>query len=609
MKKISIKTIFLFLTLVFIFYGMWIVLGPLKYVYAASKDIPQAIVEVQKYIKNNDYVSANIYIKQTNNNIAVIRDNLKHLKLISFIPGLNTKFRQVETVLDNAQAICSDSSKIIESLAQSGTVDSKSLLSNLDKYPQEIQNLIDNTDSLANNVALLTSLFKVKDNNSLTNIEFISKLLKVVEPLKDYLGEILGYRGQQRYLLLFQNNNELRPTGGFIGSYGILELSSGKLTNLFIDDIYHLDSRVIGKLNNEVPAPLKKYLKVKEWYLRDCNWNPDFSFSAQDCLNLYKVESADQKKIDGIITLTPDVVAKLFKIIGAQEVGGVLFESDNFTNDLQKAVELYYQERGATHWNRKDIIFSLANVIIDRFHDLSFDDYQRVFNLLLNGLESKDILLYSQNSNLQDKLSTLGWTGEIAKTKTDYLMVVDSNLASFKSDQYVDRTVHYQLDKNKDNDLIVTLSLEYAHHGNFSWNSTRYRTYTRVIVPLGSKLIKVIGAMDNDRSNKEGQVDIYSTKDKTVFGTFIAIEPKKTNKLVFQYKLPSYVSAQINNKKYDLYLQKQPGLKDIQYIFNVNFDENFSNYQVNLDKIISDSLSSFQGQFQLNKDSLINITW
>ncbi len=609
MKRNTLKTIILLFIAVFVIYGSWLVFGPIKYMYAASKKIPKAINEIERYIDNNDYVSANIYINQTENNIAVIRENLKYVKFIKLIPVMGNKFTQTEEMLNAAQSICFNSSIIIESLAELGNVDQYSLLSSLKKYPSEIQNLITGLNSLMNNTDLLADVFKISNSKSIDSIDLLSKLLEIIQPLENHLFKILGYEGEQRYLLLFQNNTELRPTGGFIGTYGILELVNGKMSNLFIDDIYHLDSKVIGKLNNEVPDPLKKYLNMEEWYLRDCNWNPNFPSTAKDCLNLYQIESEDEEKIDGVITLTPNIIAELFEIIGAQEVGGVLFESENFTNDLQKAVELYYQERGASHWERKNIISSLANVIIDRFQYLNVVDYKNVIDILSQGLERKDILLYSNDQNLQKLLSKSNWTGEILKSDTDYLMIVDSNLASFKSDQYMSRNVYYQLKQNKNNELIVTLTLNYQHNGDFSWNSTRYRTYTRVLVPQGSELIEVIGAMDNDRSSKKGQIDAYSKHNKTVFGTFIAIEPGKSNSLIFKYKLPQNLREQITERKYDIYLQKQPGLRDVQYIIDIELNENFSNYSVNIDEIIQDNLSGFKGKFELKKDYLINIDW
>lgn len=608
--SIGIKKIFLILFLILLTYIGWLAMGPIKNIYSASQKISPIISGIREKINLNDYDSANIYIKQAQDNIAVIQDNIKFVKFFKIIPPLREKFIQTENILKNAQIICADASKIINSLSQYENVDKNTLIAYFGQNPGDLISLENNFTNLVKNLKLLSNVFfKEKDNVFLNNIDFLSQILKLAQPLNEYLFDIAGYSGSRRYLLLFQNNSELRPTGGFIGTYGILEVKNGQIKEFFIDDIYHLDSQVIGKLNNEVPAPLKKYLKVEEWYMRDCNWDPDFSFSAINCLNLYKIESNDQKEINGIIGMTPTAVNKIFDIIGAQEVEGVIFESENFTNDLQKAVELYYQERDATHWERKNIINSLANVMIDSFSDLSAIEYKKLAELINENLETKDIILYSTNKNIQEKISQANWSGEVIQSDRDYLMVVDSNLASYKSDQFINRNFHYNLEQLEDGALKAIVELRYQHQGSFSWNSTRYRTYTRLIVPAGSELIKVTGAMDNDRSDKEGQIDVYNKYNKTIFGTFIAIEPGQEKSLIFEYKLPANIQKQISEKNYSIYLQKQAGVEKINYLININFKENLNNYQVNIDDIIQDKLTGFSTGLDLRKDFLLNFNW
>lgn len=608
MMRLNKFKIFIFILIgLIVIYAIWLFFGPVKTIYAAGKRMPEIIQGIETEISKNDYISANIYIKQAKDNIAVIQNNLKFVKFVKILPIFGDGFKKIEQMLSDAESICINSSKIIKSIVGLGDVDKDDILLNLSKYPEEIEDLEKSLSSLMNNTKLITGILKINNSKIVKNISFITKFLKIIQPINEYVFEMIGYNGEKRYLLLFQNNTELRPTGGFIGTYGLLTILNGKITDLFIDDIYHLDSKVIGELKNEVPEPLKKYLKVNEWYMRDCNWQPDFPSTAKDCLNLYKLESEDQQEINGIIALTPDAIGELFDIIGAQMVSGVLFESNNFTNDLQKAVELYYRERGSTHWDRKNIIQSLANVIIDRFQYLNISDYEKVLDLIINSLKTKDILLYSNNHELQSILSDINWNGEIKQIKYDYLMVVDSNLASFKTDQFIDRTVYYNLEQNENNELIAIVTIDYKHNGDFSWNSTRYKTYTRILVPQKSELLEVIDLMENNRTDKT--VDKFILYDKTIFGTFISIEPQETKSLVFKYKLPDYIKNQINKREYKIYFQKQPGVKNVQYILDVKFNEDFSHYGVNLDDIIQDNLSGFKAKFELNNDYSAHIHW
>ncbi len=81
-------------------------------------------------------------------------------------------------------------------------------------------------------------------------------------------------------------------------------------------------------------------------------------------------------------------------------------------------------------------------------------------------------------------------------------------------------------------DLIGKTEITYQNNADFTWKSTRLRTYTRVYVPLGSELISSAGAMENDKIKdpqlQAGQVEAATEFGKTFFGAFISIEPHET---------------------------------------------------------------------------------
>ncbi|MDD3284997.1 MAG: DUF4012 domain-containing protein [Patescibacteria group bacterium] len=621
-----VKIIIFILIIQIVAYSVWVILGPVKNIYARATEMPEIIGEIKKSINDNNYQDADDYIGQAQENIISMKANFVYIKFFKFVPFVGSKINNIDNILIYSNSILENTSKITESLKSETSTEKSTILIKILQYPNELKEISEDFDELIKNVIAINKTFKILNNEQIGNLDFINKILKLSQPLNKYIPEIIGYESEKRYLVLFQNNTELRPTGGFIGTYGIITVNNGKISDLFIDDIYHLDSVSIGKLNNTVPVELSKYLKVPEWYMRDCNWDPDFPTSARDCLDLYYKEKTNlinfgnttsstentnliPEKIDGIVAITPNVIKNLLEIIGTQEVNGILFESENFTEDLQKAVELYYKDRGVSQWDRKDIIKALANVMIEKIKNLDIVEYDKILDITKNSLDKKDMLLYSTNFEIESLISSASWSGEIKDSKKDYLMVIDSNLASYKSDQYIDRTTSYSIEQNENNDLIATVELKYKHNGDFSWNSTRYRTYTRIITPLGSKLIEVIGSMDNDRSDIEGQIDSYEKYDKQVFGTFISIEPKETKTLTFKYTLPNYLKNEIMKKEYILYIQKQPGVENASFVLDFKLNQDLSKYKVDIDNIIQDNLSGFKAQFNIEKDRQININW
>lgn len=621
MKKT--KIIIISIIAICLIYTIWLILVPVKNVFSLGNESFAIAQQINKDIDRNDFIALSDDIYKIEEKVVLIKNNLRFFSFVKIIPPFKDKYNKAIKSMDDIEIICDSTNKILESSRDIGKMDKNSILISFLNNPQEYKKISESFNNLSANVYEFSNIINLHNTEFVQNINLIAKILKVSEPISSNILDIIGHNGERRYLLLFQNNTELRATGGFIGTYGIITLEKGKIKNIFIDDIYHLDVQSIGKLKNSVPDPIKKYLKTEEWYMRDCNWQIDFADAALDCLNIYELErknldnknpdnidiyNNNQGNIDGVIALNPDLVGEALKIIGDQEISGIMFEGQNFTDDLQKAVELYYKERGVSHWDRKNIIRDLAKNILEDLKKSSTYEYGKMTDLIIEKLENKDIILYSKNQEIQNKLSSAQWTGGITKSDGDYIMLVDSNLASFKSDQFIDRTVNYALSKNKTNDLIAKVSITYKHNGGFSWNSTKYRNYVRLLVPLGSEFINITG-FTNEENNNQIILDKSEMYGKMSYGSFIAIDPKTSKTLILEYKLPNYVKDQIDKKQYKLYIQKQSGVKNLNYIISANFNEDFRNLKINTDSIIDNNIFSVTGKKALTKDELIQMIW
>ncbi|MCR4280022.1 MAG: DUF4012 domain-containing protein [Candidatus Komeilibacteria bacterium] len=411
------------------------------------------------------------------------------------------------------------------------------------------------------------------------------KTALLVEQGRDLFGlmpYLIGYPEPTEYLLLFQNNHELRPTGGFVGSYGVATVADGELQNVFIDDIYHLDSEVIGRQKIEPPAPIRKYLDVQYWYMRDGNWSPDFATSAAKMREFYELE-AGRPAPSAVIAITPDVISDLLGVMGGILVEDVFYQAENFTNSLQYEVEQNFEQRGLSHWDRKDVLDTLAVMLVDRIGKLPLSKLAEVISVVHNSLQKKDILIYFDDAQAQYYAEQAQWTGTLQPYKNDFLMVVDSNMAAFKTNQHISRTVSYQIEEVKpvrgEKFLQSKVTVDYKHGGQFSWDTTRYRTYTRIYVPEGAILTDWSGAMENDRTPLAGKIDIYQEAGYTVFGAFIAIEPGQSGRLSFSYRLP-----QLRRAEYSLLYQKQPGTRDL--LKTMIFSEKIKEYEINEDLIL-----------------------
>lgn len=378
-------------------------------------------------------------------------------------------------------------------------------------------------------------------------------------PLSRLLPALAGYPQESDFFVALQNNDELRPTGGFIGTYGLIHVKDGSLGEIVTEDIYHLDMPCVDRLTVTPPPPVSKYMGVKYWWLRDANWSPDWPTAAQQIQKMYLDESActgpRPNEPTAVMAINPNLIASLIDFVGPITAAGTTYTGENFQPLLQYNVEVAYAEKDISSWDRKEIINDVVAELKDRLMKVSISRLPELLDLVDDAIARRDLQIYFNNPSYQSVAQDFGMGGEVKRTSYDYLMVVDTNLAAYKTDAVMRKNMSYEV--KMDNSLNATLKLKYIHEGGFDWRTTRYRSYTRVLTPLGTELI-----------NHSGLDDFSVTQDealqKTVFGFFWSIEPGKQKEIYLSYRLPK----EINSTNYQLYFQKQSGsrLNNFDYL-------------------------------------------
>jgi hypothetical protein len=295
--------------------------------------------------------------------------------------------------------------------------------------------------------------------------------------------------------------------------------------------------------------------------------------------------------VDGIITLTPTVMEKLLKITGSIEMAeyGVTVDSENFIEATQFEVEEDYDKEE----NRpKKFIADLTPKILDKvFSKENLSDFPKSLKILSEALNEKHILIYSENSEIQKIISSLGWSGEMLNTSRDYLMVVNSNVNGYKTDGVIDQEIKHQIEIDKDGSIIDTVTIKRTHNGGsfeYEWWNKVNANYMRVYVPKGSQLIEADGytretvdapinydklgferdslVVDLEESveiDEESGTEIWEEQDKTVFANWVYVSPQESVKVSYKYKLPFKLDLNSEQGKMDTYsvlYQKQSGM-------------------------------------------------
>jgi flagellar basal body-associated protein FliL len=620
-KRLNYRTVLIIVIIVIFILGALTLIyyKPVKTAYTKGLSGRNNFIAAQDKLIAQDFGAAGDSLEAAVSDFQSAQNEFKKLKWLSFLPWLGTQIKAIDNILlagiSTGEAVSKINSlavEIVEPLEKNDNISLNSL------SEEETRGLLKNIYEAKPELeaAKATIDQAVVYVNKTPNKGLVKKIKEVVEPLKEQIPQlqgaidqaisasqiipsIAGYPEQKTYLFLLQNNTEMRPTGGFIGTYGILKVKDGDIVSFNTDNSYNLDQPAEAWLNIEPPYPLTRYNKVYKWFFRDSNWSPDFPTSAQKAEWFYHQERGSEANIDGIIAVTPTFIQSLLTLTGPIQVNGLTFNSDNLVETLQFQVEQGFLRQGIGEAERKEIIGVLSKRILEDILDLPKDKWPDLWQVFTKDISEKQILIYLKDAYTQNYIIKENWGGQIQNTEYDYFSIFDANLASLKTDPAVKRTIEYSLQQDGGN-LIADLTIHYNNEGNITWKTTRYRTYTRVYVPRGSTLLKAEGAMVDCNIDEAVEITPQEDLSKTVLDAFLCVEPKEERTLHFKYVLPSELAEKIiNNNHYSLLVQKQPGTADFPLTLNIDLKKKsesvsgFDNSEINTDNnvLIHSSLS------------------
>jgi len=412
--------------------------------------------------------------------------------------------------------------------------------------------------------------------------------------ISDIFLTILGDDAPKRYLLIFQNNRELRPTGGFIGSVALVDIYLGRIENLEVPGGGSYD--IAGQVSEKIVAPKPLWLVNPYWNIQDANWFPDFPTTAEKAMWFF--EQGSGATVEGVIALTPDVIEDLLRIIGPidmQENYGLTVTDKNFVVAAQSWAEIEYDREEN---KPKQFIADLLPLVLNQAFDSEQTDIFAIIDILTKSLNDKSLLLYFSDEEVQDTLSNFAWTGEVKQTEKDYLYVVNTNIGGGKTDLAVSQVINHKAKIDLDGSIVNSVTVTRIHNGAVedAWEGVANVDYMRFYVPQGSELIEVSG-FDTIPLYRYHQPDPSVTTDdylkmietnsivdeksgtrittefgKTVFGNWISVDPGKSKSVTIRYKLPFKLDIGGVLSKSDIYsllVQRQPGTHNYHFIGEV----------------------------------------
>ena len=402
---------------------------------------------------------------------------------------------------------------------------------------------------------------------------------------------LLGSSDDHHLLLLFQNPGELRPGGGFIGSYADVTVREGQLQSIDVRDTYDPD----GQLDINVIPPRELWTITERWGARDANWFFDFPLSAKTTvgfLEASKIYSERSVRFEGAMAMNINVFRTILGIVGPIELPeySLTVTPDNFLNEIQREVE---SGKDKTAGEPKRILKVLAPIVLDRLSSLAPEAQKALIAGFDAHLAKKDVMFYAKDPVLAAFLAAQGVDGAVTPLPNgfwgSYLAVVDTNVAGGKSDAFVSQALDARFDVSTDGKVLMDLMVTRSHHGEKEkdawWRATN-QNYLQVLVNPSSNLVGLTGndtkliapsvdyatsgfvtnpdleAIENARNYSSGlKTWTGDAFGKTVFGTWMNVAAGKTKTVEVRSQSPTPADFSLQpGKKFTFIFDRQSGV-------------------------------------------------
>jgi len=403
--------------------------------------------------------------------------------------------------------------------------------------------------------------------------DFIAALEDVKKNI-DMVLKMLGDKAPYTYLVLLQNSHELRATGGFIGSYILIDMNDGAISKMITKDVYETD----GQLIDVVKAPPGIDKVADRFYMRDANYSPDFPTSAKQIM--WFLEHSRGPSVDTVIAIDQTVAEKLLKLTGPIQLKGFLsnISADNFNDLFSYLIESKTSETSTP----KQLLIDFIPVLKEKLTGLN--NFSDIIGALSELIQGRHIQVYSRDADVEALAERFNVDGKIivSAKNTDYLSVITTSIGGNKSDAFIKTQIEHRTDVSRFGELTDHLSIEKTHtwqESDFAyWKKLMQRygsgkvdektlrfingegqnvDYMRVYAPKGSRLLSAEGV---DMKNISTSEDL----GYTVFGfTFGLVKAGENKSVKLVYILPYSLDL---NKPMDVYrfvAQNQAGTQNV----------------------------------------------
>lgn len=411
----------------------------------------------------------------------------------------------------------------------------------------------------------------------------LERAARLAAALPEVAEDALGYHGARTYLVLMQNDHELRATGGFIAAIGVLTLEQGRVVELDVRDSAGFDNP--DRPPVRPPAPLETYFNFGDWALRDANWAASFPESAAEVERHWRREQP--RPIHGVVAVTSRAVSRLLELVGPVRLPtGEEIAPGDVVGQLER---LMYTRAGLARYGsyaeaKRQVMGYVHQEVLRRLLDPAGLDRGRAAAIFQDLLARRDILLWSRDDRAQQLLAALGWDGRVRESEGDYLYVVDSTMVYDDISHLVEKRIEYEVALDAEaRPYLSTVWLTYQNRYDLSqpereeerpfakgWYWDPVAQQARQQRGIWGGYVRVLAPRDARLAGSDGlrfSVDEGEEAGRRVLGSYLMVEAGTSTRVGLRYRRAAPAPAR--PREYRLLVQAQPGAVPAELVVRV----------------------------------------
>lgn len=625
-----------FILLTLLASGIYFILLPASKVTAAANNIGSALNSLRQDFDSKDLSNLDNYvasIRSELDNINAEVDRYSFLQQVEFTKGYYQNLQVLRQLSEKTQVLITDvlpDLKVILTAVgykvdAGGQVVEDENGGELSGIIAELPKFVELYDDIELQVTDLVGIFNQLDPDYVPSIgsgSLKAKLIAAqsltaqfpevsgqVKQTLSVLPSLLGSAKPASFLIIYQNEKELRSSGGLLSAFGNLTINQGEIGDeITATDMWDLEGYIswtlgidVGYRNIYGQNALMNF-GCGSTYLRaqDSGIYPDLHLTMDMFTDYYDIANKYNPKkypaYEHVVILNTFFASDIIGLVEPIEVDGKTITAANAAKEIFAETSSQPLDPAI----RKEFIGKVASQLKLKFEAMSASDFPRVIQTLIRTIQQKNIAFYSKVPEVQSYFDELGLSGRIEKNFAgDYFHLNEAQNCSLKSNFYIYDSVTQNVTINEAGQIRKDVKVEWVNEKVHDPNEPfilsdsplfRYRAWVRLFMPKGAEVISTDGY---EKSIYFYWPVTYFDKkvEKQISDNVIYFDhrrlresdPPRKHNLNVVYTLPASLNY-TEELGYKLLIQKHPGKRDERYVVNINHAGSLTSVEFRLDR-------------------------